>query len=397
MKKLVRLIVAGALGLPAAVVVGAGSTGMAAAAANKSPIVIGNVIPGASAPGLASGPTDIAVPKAWAAWTNSHGGINGHPVKIYQSQDNNDPGRAQADIQTLVNQDHVIALVGNDDTTVDGTYAGQLRQLGVPNIGGANFETVWETNPDYFATYATVSAKGYADVYVAHSIGAKSMAAAYCTEVPACLSDVQAQKQVAPKVRIKYTIGPSAPIQAPNYTAQCVVLGGLHAGVLYFSAGPAGIEQMSSDCKQQGLNQEWVLPNPLPTELTSPGLEKKAIGQDLQLPYFSDYHFAAYKPYVTAMDKYAPGLGLSQYPDAIRTWAALDVFKRAMLLEAGKPLTPGTVKKGLYALKGFNDNGLLQHLTYVPNKPTVVKCFVEWGIKNGKFTLPNGAKYICAP
>ena len=59
--------------------------------------------------------------------------------------------------------------------------------------------------------------------------------------------------------------------------------------------------------------------------------------------------------------------------------------------------TSANVKAGLYKLNGFNDNGLTPSLTFKPGKSTTIKCFVLWGIKNGKFVLPKGDHYVCQP
>ena len=89
-----------------------GSTGgsSGSAAPSGAPIVVGNV---SNLTNVQAGiqPDDSATPNAWVKWTNAHGGINGHPVKLVQLDDGADPGKALADVQQLVQQDHVVALV----------------------------------------------------------------------------------------------------------------------------------------------------------------------------------------------------------------------------------------------------------------------------------------------
>jgi branched-chain amino acid transport system substrate-binding protein len=335
---------------------------------------------------------DQATPKAWVAWTNAHGGINGHPVKLIEMDDAGDTARGVAAAQTMVG-DHVLAVVGNSSVGPEVAYAPKLAQANIPMVGGDDYDTIWEQNPDLFPTMATVSVKGYADDYAAKFAGAKSVVASYCREVAACLQDVQAQKVAAPALGIKYTIGPTASFVAPNYTAQCVVMGGSKADAYYFSSAVQGIEHMASDCQRQGLTGLWILPQPDDTQLKAPGIAKQAIGQDLQLSYFAD--LPATQPFRQAMAQYAPGVKLQI--DSLRIWAAFDVTKKALEGVPNEPLTPQTVKDGLYTLNGFTDNGIVPPLTYVKNKPTVVRCFEVWGISNGKFTLPQGDKFTCAP
>jgi len=145
----------------------AGSTAPAANQPTGSPIVIGTL-------GALSGPTyaqlgdeqDLSsTPKAWVAWTNAHGGIDGHPVKLDIIDDAGDPGRAVAAAHQLV-ADHVIAIVYDFDVGIELGYVNYLEQQGIPVVGGQDYDAVWEQNPDLFPTMATYSAKGYADDYV---------------------------------------------------------------------------------------------------------------------------------------------------------------------------------------------------------------------------------------
>ena len=326
------------------------------------------------------------------AWTNAHGGINGHPVKLVQMDDAGDTARGVAAAETEI-ADHVLAVVGNSSNGTEVAYAPHLAQANIPMVGGDDYDTIWEQNADLFPTMATVSVKGYADDYAAKFAGATTVAAAYCREVAACLQDVQAQKAAAPALGVTYVIGPTASFVAPDYTAQCLVLGNSHAQAYYFSSGVPGIEHMASDCQRQGFKGLWVLPQPDNNELKATGLSAKAIGQDLQLSFFADV--PATQAFRDGMAKYASGVPIQI--DSLRIWAAFDVAKKALENVATEPLTSQAVKDGLYMLQGFTDNGILPPLTYVKDKPTVVKCFEVWGISNGKFTLPQASKFACAP
>ncbi len=376
-----------------AAVPGVTAVGTAAAASpSKSPILIGNLGPYTS---TVLGPEELdlaATPKAWVAYTNAHGGIDGHPVKLEEINDNFDPAQAVAAAKKLI-ADHVVAVVYDEDVALETAYAPLLQAAGIPVVGGQDYDAVWETNPDLFPTMATVSTKGFADDYAAKFAKAKKLAEAYCTESSACLEDVQAQKAASSQVGITVDVGPSAGSTQPNYTAQCVQLASYGAQAYYFSDGVAGIEHMASDCARQDLKGFWVLPQPDPTELSNAVLSKFTIGQDLSLPYFA--RLPQTKEFRAGMAKYAPGIPLQV--NSLRAWSAFDVFKKAVENEAAKPVTPASVKAGLYKLEGFDDNGLTPPLTYTPGKGTTIKCFVVWGIKSGKFVLPKGDHYVCAP
>ena len=65
----------------------------------------------------------------------------------------------------------MIAVVGNSSVGTEIAYAPYLAQSNVPMVGGDDYDSIWETNPDLFPTMATVSVKGYADDYRPSSQG----------------------------------------------------------------------------------------------------------------------------------------------------------------------------------------------------------------------------------
>ena len=366
-------------------------TTAAGATPTGAPILLGNIGDYSNAQ-LGAMPDDQATPKAWVDWTNAHGGINGHPVKLFQVDDKGDPGLAVAGAHSLV-ADHVLAVVGNSDVGLELAYVPYLAQHNTAMIGGDDYDSIWETNPNLFPTMATVSVKGYADDYAAKYGAASAMVGAYCTEVAACLQDVQAQKTAAPQVGISYTIGPTAQFVQPNFTAQCEVMAKYHAQAYYFSSAVPGIAQMAGDCLRQGFSGFWVLPQPDNSQLSAAGLDKKSFGQDLQLSYFVQN--AATQDFRSAMAQYAAGVPIQI--DSLRIWASFDVAKKALENVPNDALTSQTMKNGLYMIKGFTDNGITPPLTYVTGQPTVVSCFELWGISNGQFTLPKGDTFVCDP
>src|SRR5262245_492290 len=50
--------------------------------------------------------------QAWAKYTNANGGLNGHPVKVITADDGQNPAQALKAVKKLVEQDKVMAIVG---------------------------------------------------------------------------------------------------------------------------------------------------------------------------------------------------------------------------------------------------------------------------------------------
>jgi branched-chain amino acid transport system substrate-binding protein len=333
-----------------------------------------------------------ATPRAWVDWTNAHGGINGHPVKLDIINDEGDAGQAVAAAHELV-ADKVVAIVYDEDIGIELGYTSYLEQQDIPVVGGQDYDQVWEQDPDLFPTMTTLSAMGYADDYAAHYAGATTVAEVYCSEEAACKQTVQAQQAAAPEVGIKVVAISAVSSSAADYTSQCDEMLASHPQALYFSDDSPPVEHMATDCAQQSFKGFWILPNPDDSDLSVPALSKFAIGADLSLPYFA--RLPQTQDFDAAMAKYAPGVALRS--NSLRIWGAFDVFERALELVPDEQPGPQAVKAGLYKLDGFDDNGLTPPLTYVSGKPTVVKCFILWGIKYDKFVLPEGDTYRCAP
>ena len=77
-------------------------------------LVIGSV-------GTLSGPVGAAVGQVttgvqvWVRFINERGGVRGHRVRLVTADDGGDPARHRAIVQDLVENRHVIALVGNPE------------------------------------------------------------------------------------------------------------------------------------------------------------------------------------------------------------------------------------------------------------------------------------------
>jgi len=89
--------------------------------------------------------------QAWAKWTNAHGGLNGHPVKVIAADDGQDPAKGLEAVKSLVEQDKVMAIVGQESLTSE-SWAKFIASTGVPVVGGQPVDTPFLTNPDFFVS-----------------------------------------------------------------------------------------------------------------------------------------------------------------------------------------------------------------------------------------------------
>jgi hypothetical protein len=113
----------------------------------------------------------------------------------------------------------------------------------------------------------------------------------------------------------------------------------------------------------------------------------------MSMPYWANVPQTA--NYHAAMHQYFPSDQLTA--SSAQEWAAFEVLVAALEKVPNDPTTAATVKKGLYLLpQGFHSDMSIPAY-YKPGKPSVVKCFYLWDIKNGKYELTDGTNYKCAP
>src|ERR1700738_2299223 len=138
---------------------GSGTTSAASSSGSAAgaPLVIGEIETQTN--GAATAGTVLDLPntvKLWVAYVNSHGGINGHPVKVIDRDDGNDPAKSIAAVQDLVTNNHVIAIL--DGSGMDATWTALVTQKHIPvislNQAGDGFQ--FQSQPDYFANGTTV-------------------------------------------------------------------------------------------------------------------------------------------------------------------------------------------------------------------------------------------------
>src|ERR1700677_1337149 len=116
-------------------------------AATKAPINVGYICSCTGA--LASSITvNRQAYEAYVSYTNAHGGILGHQIKLFTADDALNPATAAADVHKFVQQDHIVALatVSNAPQAFD-TY---ISGLHIPVLGTDGSGEDMFTNPDFF-------------------------------------------------------------------------------------------------------------------------------------------------------------------------------------------------------------------------------------------------------
>lgn len=101
-----------------------------------------------------------------------------------------------------------------------------------------------------------------------------------------------------------------------------------------------------------------------------------------------------------ALERYAPSVGQSSIPandKVAQEWAAGQLFEAAVKAISSNPVTPGSVKQGLYSLKGTTLSGLTPPLTFTRGKFSLHNCYYSYVVENGKLVSPHGMTPTCVP
>jgi branched-chain amino acid transport system substrate-binding protein len=352
--------------------------------------------------GAFSGPegaSQAGVPQvinAWASQVNAAGGIAGHQVKVIVKDIGSNPTGGLAAVQELVQSDHVVAIVGEEDNG-DGSWASYAESSGVPVVGGLSLDLPFVQNPDFFPAGSNTFALVYGVQTLAKGLG-PNLGILYCAESPQCASSVTLNQGTAQVSGVKIPVNIKISATAPDYTAVCQQLKSSGVQSYFVADNSAVVLRVAGQCKAQGLAATMVGED---GEATAAWQAQSSVNgmllAEADAP-FTDTSIPGVAQYQDAVSKYAPSLGNLQGPNAFYAYVAGKLFQAAVAaLPAGTAITPQTVKQGLYALKGATLDGLTPPLTYTEGKPTLVNCFFTMGLQNGKFTSPNGTKTTCAP
>lgn len=382
------------------------STGAGAAKASGTPIVIG-VIETESSPAAPTTSTEaVDTMNAWLKSVNASGGVDGHPIKAYIVDDKDDPAVGLADAKTLVQTDHVVAIVGQSSET-DETWASYIAQEKVPVIGGDQIDTEWFTNPMFYPVGGTVIANIWGQMKSAAVQGVKKVGVLLCTETPACAQAQPLFESEAKSVGMTSVYNALGSSTQPSYTAEC--LAAKEAGVQALAAYVNDVV-LARDCTRQNFKPKWIDADEGPTI----SLIKQY--PELANTVGSSEHWnclaaptPATQPFYTAMAKYAPQWikGGKKYDSAANsdcaTWDSAEAFALAITKSGVTKSTTVTSADVIRGLAKFNKTQVGAYsppMTYSdgtkPNPQAV--CVYLYKYKGTTLVnVPGPNKFTCQP
>jgi len=358
------------------------------------PIVIGQV-GGFSGPISAAHHLDQDTLAAWGQWVNANGGINGHPVKIISKDDRGDPSVSVSMVKSLVEEDHVIALVGVADQLTESSWAPYVKEKGIPVIGGQAATDVWTTNPVFFPGAATYQSSKFGLAAAAKAAGAKTLGMFICTSSPTCADVPPKVEAQADKLGIKWTITQGGAPNAADYTAPCLAMKQADPDAVAMGVDPSTATKLATTCKVQGLHPTYTMVSvTVDSTLASQSVFDGAVGATDVFPWV--YDGPETKDFRSAMSEHYPK-ALSNGNEMVGTeWVAGQLFKAAASKVQGD-ITSESLLDAMYTLgPNFDLGGLMPPYTYTKGQPTpATPCMFIAKVAGGKWTAPNGLTTVC--
>jgi branched-chain amino acid transport system substrate-binding protein len=359
------------------------------------PIKIGTLC-SCSGPLAASLGQSLEVLKAWGSWTNSNGGINGHPVEVVAYDDGQNPATALSQAKKLVEEDGVMAIVGTMSLVSD-SWASYVDEKGIPVVGGQPVDTGFFTDPNFFASGSTLPLLLLGEVTLAKQAGAESIGLFYCSETPVC---AQLPAIVGPLAEQAGLSVESAKVSstAPNYIAPCLAFKDKGVDAVFSAVNSDVVPRIADSCAKQGYE---------PIQIASSATTQKSWTEDPNLDgsifaatnaVYTDTSIPGVKDFIDGLTEFAPDVLDSpqfSYP-LLYPWAGGQLFKAAAEAADISPTSTGAdVVAGLHSLQGETLDGIAPPLTFPEGQPGFPLCYFSGTIAGGSFNSDNGGEPTC--
>lgn len=360
---------------------------------SSSEIVIGSIGTYSGTFAAVTGGSPAAV-KAWAEEVNANGGIDGHHVRVVVADDGGNATTAATAAMKMIQEDKVIAFVGNQMPSTAAAVVKVAEQSKVPIIGGdGTFPEVWNSSPYVFPISATLQEQNAAVVKLAKDAGVTKLGYWWCTEVcKDTVSNVEAAADVIGGVEIAPQ---GVSLTQTNFSANCIKAKNDGVDGLSLLAPAPAYASTIEQCAAQGFEPLKIGVSGTYNELAlDSASELEGLRVYSTVFPWNDTSTPARQEFHDAWEKHAPDdtvLGLK----AAEGWAAAETFAATADSWSDNP-TAADVMKGLWAFDGYDNDGLTIPLTYQENEPAdPFDCIFAAEIKDGQWAALYDGEPIC--
>jgi branched-chain amino acid transport system substrate-binding protein len=341
---------------------------------NTTPIVIGQTGAFSGIIGAAVGGEKLGL-ALWADEVNAAGGIQCHPVKLYQEDDGSNPSQAAANADDLINNKHAVALVDTDEPLSLDAVRSVSDKDRIPIVGGDLFGAAWNTDPLLFEQgTSALSTFAVGLQAAAKSIHAKKAGVLYCVEAAICTLLGQNFKNIAHVAGVTSVYSQSMSITQTSFTSDCQNAKAAGVQVLFLGMEGASETRIATSCSSIGYHPVIATVGlAIPASLESNALlQQDTVFLGSAVVPFDETALPAQREFDSDVKQYAAGQGVDQ--NTFQGWVAGQLFAAGLnALGASlrtKAVTTADVEKGLYNLpKNDTLGGVSPPLNFTPGKP----------------------------
>jgi branched-chain amino acid transport system substrate-binding protein len=221
--------------------------------ATLSEIPIGNVSTLSGILGELFAPARSAM-QTFVASQNACGGLNGHKIKFFIDDDQDDPATAASKVTQMIQKTKVLAFCGNIQVLTMEAVAPVIKKYGIPIIGTDSSNNTWFTTPLVFPQGSPVQSisYGYLDA-TKNYFHKKVLGNLSCIEVPRpCEALDRSIREMAPALGINYVKNIPVSITAPSYVQQCLEMKNNGVEALILDIDAASMVRVARSCTQVG-------------------------------------------------------------------------------------------------------------------------------------------------
>jgi ABC-type branched-subunit amino acid transport system substrate-binding protein len=301
--------------------------------------------------------------KAYFSWVNAHGGVWGRKIVLtHNADDGGVPSNNATQARTLVQQDHVFAIVGV--ATAFFTASTFLAQTGTPTFGYAT-QDEWQGPPNLFAAYGSAidfSTSGPFLAYAAlqnHATSVGLMAYGIPQSAASCQQG-QAALQAA-GVHVGYS-DLSVPFGG-DMTSDVLRMKQAHVDFVMACMDVNGNLQLARTIRQNGMGavpQFWLDGYDTSTLATYGSLMANTFFLVQHVPFEAARQFPGAFPgleqYLAVMHRYAPAVATNEV--AMEGWISAATFVAGLRI-AGPHPTQLAVVNAINHIGDFTANGIM--------------------------------------
>lgn len=362
----------------------------------KAPIVLGNIGDYSGVAGASTGPGEQGI-LAWLAWTNAHGGLNGHKIILHSVDTGGDPAKAKGAAKDLVENRKVLAFVMAAQPFTFDSVRQYYQDKKVPVVGSDLTAASEFTTPVAYPQGTDPAILNQSLAKLLSSAGKSKLAILTCAEAAQCGQSGDSVEAAGPKYGVKVVYRASVSLAQPDFTNECLQAQRASADSMAVFLDSSGLIRVIQSCDRQGYHPQFIVNSGSTSSgtLTTKGAEGLITAN--QVFPFTVTRTSSQKNYQAAMRKYSS-------PDQIgdpssRSWAAGELFRIAALkamASNGDTLTRAGLFAALDSLKNERAEGTTPPLSFSPGeKRHSVRCFFTMRITSSRWAAPDGDRPQC--